>query len=87
MASEFVLGMHGRLEFDGVRLAGLWPHDQLRVVEQAGATIFGPCVNVNTDALRGLERGARGHDPQAVRGRGDASPCTSTPGWGSAACP
>jgi dimethylamine--corrinoid protein Co-methyltransferase len=48
MASEFVLGMHGRLEFDGVRLAGLWPHDQVRVVQQAGATIFGPCVNVNT---------------------------------------
>jgi dimethylamine---corrinoid protein Co-methyltransferase len=48
MASEFVLGMHGRVEFDGTRLAGLWPHDQVRVVQRAGATIFGPCVNVNT---------------------------------------
>jgi dimethylamine---corrinoid protein Co-methyltransferase len=48
MASEFVLGMHGQVEADGVRLAGLWPSDQLKLVQQAGATIFGPCVNVNT---------------------------------------
>jgi len=48
MASEFVLGMHGELEFDGVRLAGLWPVDQLRLVQEAGATIFGPAVNINT---------------------------------------
>jgi dimethylamine---corrinoid protein Co-methyltransferase len=48
MASEFVLGMHGELEFDDVRLAGLWPADQLRLAQQAGATIFGPAVNVNT---------------------------------------
>ena len=26
MAGEMVLGMHGELEYDGVRLAGLWPH-------------------------------------------------------------
>jgi dimethylamine--corrinoid protein Co-methyltransferase len=48
MASEFVLGMHGELEFDGVRLAGLWPQDQLRLLQDAGATVFGPAVNVNT---------------------------------------
>jgi len=48
MASEFVLGMHGRIEFDGVRLAGLWPHDQVKVAQAAGATVFGPAVNVNT---------------------------------------
>ena len=48
MASEFVLGMHGQVEFEGVRLAGLWPHDQVKVVQQAGATVFGPAVNVNT---------------------------------------
>jgi dimethylamine---corrinoid protein Co-methyltransferase len=48
MASEFVLGMHGELEFEGTRLAGLWPHDQAKVVAAAGATIFGPAVNVNT---------------------------------------
>jgi len=48
MASEFVLGMHGQLTFDGDRLAGMWPKDQLRMVQQAGASIYGPAVNINT---------------------------------------
>jgi dimethylamine---corrinoid protein Co-methyltransferase len=48
MAAEYVLGMHGELEFDGTRLAGMWPHDQVRMAAAAGATIFGPAVNVNT---------------------------------------
>lgn len=48
MASEMVLGFHGELEYDGVRLAGLWPHQQLELVEKAGAAIFGPVVNTNT---------------------------------------
>ena len=48
MASEFVLGMHGELEYDGVRLAGLWPREQMKLAAKAGATIFGPAVNVNT---------------------------------------
>ena len=48
MAGEFVLGMHGKLEYDGVRLAGLWPKDQLLLAQKAGVTIFGPVVNVNT---------------------------------------
>ena len=48
MASEFVLGMHGQLEFDGERLAGMWPKEQLRMVTAAGASIYGPAVNINT---------------------------------------
>ena len=48
MASEFVLGMHGQLEFDGERIAGMWPKDQVRMVQQAGASIYGPAVNINT---------------------------------------
>jgi len=48
MASEFVLGMHGQLEFDGERLAGMWPVDQLRMVQAAGGSIYGPAVNINT---------------------------------------
>jgi len=48
MASEFVLGMHGELEYEGVRLAGLWPEAQMRLAAQAGASVFGPAVNVNT---------------------------------------
>jgi dimethylamine---corrinoid protein Co-methyltransferase len=48
MASEFVLGMHGELTYDGVRLAGLWPKDQMKLAAKAGATMFGPAINVNT---------------------------------------
>lgn len=48
MAGEFVLGMHGRLKYDGKRLAGLYPHQQVELAEKAGATIFGPVVNTNS---------------------------------------
>ena len=48
MAGEFVLGMHGELTYDGVRLAGLWPLEQMKLAARAGATIYGPAVNVNT---------------------------------------
>ena len=48
MASEMVLGFHGQLEYKGTRLAGLWPHQQMKLAEQAGAAIFGPVVNNNT---------------------------------------
>lgn len=45
MAGEFVLGMHGDFRYDGKRLAGMYCHDQVKVVEKAGADIFGPVVN------------------------------------------
>lgn len=48
MAGEFVLGMHGGLSYEGVRLAGLYPHEQVKLAEKAGVTIFGPVVNTNT---------------------------------------
>ncbi len=48
MASEYVLGMHGELTYKGKRLAGMWPKAQLEVAQEAGATMFGPAVNVNT---------------------------------------
>ena len=48
MAGEFVLGMNGEMSYDGLRLAGLYPHEQMLLVQQAGATMFGPVVNVNT---------------------------------------
>jgi len=48
MAAECVLGFHGELAYEGTRLAGLWPHQQLKVVEQAGASLFGPVVNTNS---------------------------------------
>ena len=49
MSGEFILGMHGELAYDGVRLAGLYPHKQRELAEKAGVTIFGPAVNTNTD--------------------------------------
>ena len=47
-AGEFILGLHGSLCFHGQRLAGLYPHQQVKVAEQAGVTIFGPAINTNT---------------------------------------
>lgn len=49
MAGEFILGMHGEVAYDGVRLAGLYPHEQVKLAEKAGATIFGPAVNTVTN--------------------------------------
>ena len=49
MAGEFVLGMHGRLKYNGTRLAGLYPHMQVALAEEAGATVYGPVVNTNTN--------------------------------------
>jgi dimethylamine---corrinoid protein Co-methyltransferase len=46
MASEFVLGMHGELYHDGVRLAGLYPHKQLELAQKVGVTIYGPAINI-----------------------------------------
>jgi len=48
MAAEFVLGFHGELDYKGTRLAGLWPHQQVKVVQEAGAHLFGPVVNTNS---------------------------------------
>lgn len=47
MASEYILGMHGELKFDGKRLAGMYPHEQVKVAEAAGVDIYGPVVNTN----------------------------------------
>jgi len=46
MAGEFILGLHGELEYSGKRLAGLYAHDQVKLAQKAGATIFGPVVNM-----------------------------------------
>ena len=49
MSGEFILGMHGEVEYDGVRLAGLYPHDQLKLAQKAGVSIFGPAINIVTN--------------------------------------
>lgn len=50
MAGEFVLGMHGKLKYQDDRLAGLYPHKQVKVAEKAGVSIFGAVVNTNCNA-------------------------------------
>lgn len=49
MAGEFILGMHGKLEYEGLRLAGLYPHKQVELAEKSGVSIFGQVVNTNSN--------------------------------------
>jgi dimethylamine--corrinoid protein Co-methyltransferase len=46
-SGEFVLGMHGEVMFNDKRLAGMYPHDQARIAEAAGASIYGVAVGTN----------------------------------------
>jgi len=45
MSGEMIQGMHMGLSYKGKRLAGLWVHEQGKLVAEAGASIFGPTVN------------------------------------------
>jgi dimethylamine--corrinoid protein Co-methyltransferase len=47
MAGEFFMGMHGQLEIDGERIAGLYPHKQVKMAERCGVDIYGMAVNTN----------------------------------------
>ncbi len=48
-ANEFILGMHGNATFDDQRLAGMYPHKQVKVVEAAGADVYGVAIGTNTN--------------------------------------
>ena len=48
MSSETVLGVHGMVEYNGQVVAGLYPHQQVKLAEAAGVSTFGPVVNTNT---------------------------------------
>jgi dimethylamine--corrinoid protein Co-methyltransferase len=48
MANEFTLGMHGRLKFEGEKLAGQYPVKQVKSVAAAGVHSYGPVVNTNS---------------------------------------
>ena len=48
MANEFTLGLHGRLKFEGEKLAGQYPAKQVKTVEASGAKIYGPVINTNS---------------------------------------
>jgi dimethylamine--corrinoid protein Co-methyltransferase len=47
-SGEFVLGMHGEVEFNGKRLAGMYPHEQAKMAEYAGASIYGVAIGTST---------------------------------------
>jgi len=47
-SGEFVLGMHGEMKFDGQRLAGMYPPEQARIAEAAGASVYGVAIGTNT---------------------------------------
>jgi dimethylamine--corrinoid protein Co-methyltransferase len=47
-SGEFVIGMHGEVTFDGKQLAGMYPHDQAKIAQTAGASIYGVAININT---------------------------------------
>lgn len=49
MAGENVMGIHGEIEYDGQVVAGLFPHQQVKLAEKAGADVFGPVSNTNTN--------------------------------------
>lgn len=48
MAGESVMGIHGSIEYHGQTVAGLYPHQQVKLAEEAGASVFGPVCNTNT---------------------------------------
>ena len=47
MAGEFIIGFHAEVEYKGERLAGMYPHDQCRMIAAAGGNVAGAVVNVN----------------------------------------
>jgi dimethylamine--corrinoid protein Co-methyltransferase len=48
MSGEFILGVHTEMTFDGKQLAGMYPHQQVKVAETAGVDIFGPVINTKS---------------------------------------
>ena len=86
MSAEMVLGFHGELEYDGTRLAGLWPHQQLKLCEKAGTAIFGPVVNTNTKRSTPWNLSRAVTFVKACHRRSPRSRCTPTSAWASAGC-
>jgi dimethylamine---corrinoid protein Co-methyltransferase len=85
MAAENVLGFHGELTYHGKRLAGMWPHQQMKVVEEAGAT---SSARSSTPTAARARRGtcpARSPSSRPAPPR-RRSPSTPTWAWASAAC-
>jgi len=48
MAGESVMGIHGSIEYKGQAVAGMFPAQQCKMAEKAGANVFGAVCNTNT---------------------------------------
>ena len=48
-AGEFVLGMHGEITFNKTQLAGMYPHEQAKIAQAAGASAYGVAIGTNTN--------------------------------------
>ena len=48
MAGEFNMGMHGKLEMNGEKIAGKYPHQQVKMAAECGVSIFGMAINTNS---------------------------------------
>ena len=48
-SGEFILGMHGEITYNGQRLAGLYPHQQVKIVESAGAAFALPASTIRIE--------------------------------------
>ena len=48
MSGESVMGIHGAIEYKGNIVAGMFPHQQVKMCEMAGANVFGAVCNTNT---------------------------------------
>jgi len=81
-----VMGMHGRLTYDGERLAGMYPHQQVQVAAKAGVDIFGVAVNSSTDRTTPYNL-ARTVTFLKAATENSPIPSMPTPGWGWGACP
>jgi lysyl-tRNA synthetase class I len=46
--------VHGEIAYDGKRLAGMFPHQQLKVAETAGVDIFGPVVGTKSGSVEDI---------------------------------
>ena len=86
MSAEMVLGFHGELEYNGKRLAGLWPHQQLQLCEEAGVRHLRPGRQHQHQEDRAVEPRAAPSPSSRPAPRSPRSRCTPTWAWASAAC-
>ena len=86
MSTEMVTGFHGQLEYNGKRLAGMWPHQQLQVCEEAGVAIFGPVSQHQHQEVHAVEPRQGARLRQGLHRDRQGRRSTRTWAWASAVC-